>query len=174
MSSARMAAILSGGDEFIHCLSYTVCYLESRLIGTSLVANGTNPLPEPMCISYQFQLSTDRRQAIDTLRMRQNGRHCPDTIFKCIFLSENVWIVIKISLKFVPKVQINNSSALVQIMAWWRPGDKPLSGLTMVGLHIYASPGLNGLMTWASADQEDWLQWPLLLTWINFNPSMDK
>ena len=50
-----------------------------------------------------------------------------DDIFKCILLNENVWISIKISLKFVPKESINNISALVQIMAWCRLGDKPLS-----------------------------------------------
>ena len=33
----------------------------------------------------------------------------------------------KIPLIFVPKGQINNVPALVQIMAWRRPGDKPLS-----------------------------------------------
>ena len=42
-----------------------------------------------------------------------NGRHFPDDIFKCIFLNENVFISIKISLKFVPKGQINNIPALV-------------------------------------------------------------
>ena len=41
-----------------------------------------------------------------------NGRHFPDDIFKCIFLNENVLISIKISLKFVPKGQINNIPAL--------------------------------------------------------------
>ena len=49
----------------------------------------------------------------NTLRLRQNGRHFPDDIFKCIFLNENVLISIKISLKFVPKGQINNITALV-------------------------------------------------------------
>ena len=34
---------------------------------------------------------------------------------------------LRISLKFVPKVPINNIQSLVQIMAWRRPGDKPLS-----------------------------------------------
>ena len=33
----------------------------------------------------------------------------------------------KISLKFVPRGPINNIPALVQIMAWHRAGDKPLS-----------------------------------------------
>ena len=28
--------------------------------------------------------------AINTLRPRQDGRHFPDDIFKCIFLNENV------------------------------------------------------------------------------------
>ena len=37
----------------------------------------------------------------------------PDDIFKCIFLNENVLILIKISLKFVPKGQINNIPPLV-------------------------------------------------------------
>ena len=69
---------------------------------------------------------------VNTLRPRQNGRHFPDDIFKCIFLNENVWIPIKISLKFVPRGPINNIPAMVQIMAWRRPGDKPLSEPMMV------------------------------------------
>ena len=72
---------------------------------------------------------------INTLRPIQNGRHFPDDIFKCIFfLFENVWLWIKISLKFVPKVRINNIPALVQIMTWRRIGDKPLSEPMMVNL----------------------------------------
>ena len=71
---------------------------------------------------------------VNTLRPRQNGRHFADDIFKCIFLNESVWIPIEISLKLVPKGPINNIPALVQIMAWRRPGDKPLSEPMMVGL----------------------------------------
>ena len=69
---------------------------------------------------------------INTLRPRQNGRHSADDIFKCIFLNENVWIPIKISLKFVPLGLINNIPSLVQIMAWRPLGDKPLSEPMMV------------------------------------------
>ena len=72
-----------------------------------------------------------------TLRPRQEGRHFPDDILKCIFLDENVLIVIKMSLKFVPKGPINNIPALVQTMAWQQPGDKPLSGPMMVTLLTY-------------------------------------
>ena len=78
---------------------------------------------------------------INTLRSRQNGRHFPNDIFKCIFFSENVWISFKISLRFVPNGPINNIPALVQIMAWRRPGDKPLSEPMVVGLltHIFVT-----------------------------------
>ena len=37
-----------------------------------------------------------------------NARHFPDDIFQCIFLNENVWISINISLNFVLRGQINN------------------------------------------------------------------
>ena len=63
---------------------------------------------------------------INSLQPSQNGRRFADDPFKCIFLNENVRISIKISLKFVPKGPINNKSALIQIMAWCRSGDKPL------------------------------------------------
>ena len=84
---------------------------------------------------------------VNTLRPRQNGRRFADDIFKCIFVNENVWIPIKISLRFVPKGPINNIPALVQIMAWRRAGDRPLSEPMMARLptHIYASLGLNEL-----------------------------
>ena len=50
-----------------------------------------------------------------------------DDIFKRIFLNEKTRILIKISLKFILKGPINKIPALVQIMGWRRPGDKPLS-----------------------------------------------
>ena len=63
----------------------------------------------------------------NTLRLRQNDRHFQDDFFKWIFLNENVWISINISLKFVPKGPINNILTLVQVMARCPPGNKPLS-----------------------------------------------
>ena len=81
-------------------------------------------------IIWYFQLQTCHLTSIgihiDTLRLRQDGWHFPDNIFKCMFLNENVQILIRVSLKFVPRGPINNISALVQIMAWHRIGDKPL------------------------------------------------
>ena len=65
---------------------------------------------------------------INSLGSRRSRRHfVADDIFKCIFLNENVLISIKISVKFISKVPINNIPALVRIMVWCRSGDKPLS-----------------------------------------------
>ena len=57
--------------------------------------------------------------------------------FQMHFLNKNVCISLKISMKFVPKVRINSIPALVQIMAWCRPGNKPLSEPMMVNLLMY-------------------------------------
>ena len=74
---------------------------------------------------------------IKTLMLGQNGRHFTDDILKYISLNEDVWILIKISLKFVPKGQINNIPALVQIMALHWPGDSPLSEPMLVSLLMH-------------------------------------
>ena len=88
--------------------------------------------------------------SINSLRPRQNGRHFADDTFKRIFLNENARISIKISLKFFPKGSINNIPALVQIMAWRRPGDKPLSEpmMTILPTHICVTrpQWVNGLV----------------------------
>ena len=64
------------------------------------------------------------------------------------------WISLTISLKFVPKVHINNIPALVQIMAWCRTGDKPLSEPMMaIFWRIHASLDLNEL-TYLGLQQE--------------------
>ena len=75
---------------------------------------------------------------LDTLRPRRSDRHFVDDTFKCIFLNDKIWFYIKLSLNLV--------QALVQIMAWRRPSDKPLSEPMMVRLLMHASLCLNGLM----------------------------
>ena len=70
---------------------------------------------------------------LNTLRPRQNGHHFPDDIYKCILLNGNVWIPIKISLQFVPKVRINNIPAQVQIMV-------------SLLMHIYVTQWVKGFM----------------------------
>ena len=79
---------------------------------------------------------------------KKGRRHFADDMFKCIFLNENVWILINIALKFVPKDQINNIPALVQIKAWRQPGDKPLSEPMMFSLRMHI---------WVTRPQ--WVNW---------------
>ena len=86
-------------------------------------------------ISYQVEGDTSlNHYFVNTMRSRLNGRHIPDDIFKMIFVNENVWISINISLKFVLRGPVNNISTLVHAMAWRRPGGEPLSEPMMVRL----------------------------------------
>ena len=81
------------------------------------------------------------------LRPRQNDRHFADDTFNRIFVNEYVRIWIKFSLKFVLKGPINNIPALVQIMAWRRPGDKPLF-----------EPGTVSLLTHICVTRPQWVK----------------
>ena len=63
------------------------------------------------------------QRVFNTLRSRQM-----DAISETIlFINEKFRISNRMSLKFVHKGPIDNIPALVQIMLWRRPGDKPLS-----------------------------------------------
>ena len=54
-------------------------------------------------------------------------------------------------MKFVPEGSITNIPALVQIMSWHRPGDKPLSEPMMARL-LTESLGLNELIVVIALD----------------------
>ena len=61
------------------------------------------------------------------MKAEQNGRQFVDDVFKCIFLSENTWILISISQKCVPRGHwIDNKSSWIQVIAWHQTDDKPL------------------------------------------------
>ena len=94
---------------------------------------------------------------LNTLRPSQNGHHFADDTFNRIFVNENVRISIKFSLKFLSKVPIDNIPALVQIMAWCRSGDKPLS-----------EPMMDSLMTHICVTRPQWVnRLPQLIRWQN-------
>ena len=62
------------------------------------------------------------------------------TIFASAFMNEKSCIIIKISLKFIPKGPIDNNAVLVQMMAWCRIGDKPLlTNAVLIHWRIYAA-----------------------------------
>ena len=97
-------------------------------------------------ISFMAQSINPPARYLNTLRPRQNDCLFTDDTFKRIFLNENIRISNKISLKFVPNGLINNIPALVLIMAWHLPGDKPLSEQWWLdNWRIFASLGLNEL-----------------------------
>ena len=110
--------------------------------------------------------------SFNTLRPRQNGRHFADDNFRRIFLNENVRISIEISLKFFPNGRINSIPSLVQIMAWRRPGDKPLSEPMMVRLltHICVARPQWVLITdfaWTSSEVKVWIRNYIHIKWWN-------
>ena len=59
-----------------------------------------------------------------------------------------LWMkMLEFRINFVPKGPIKNIPALVQIMAWWRPGDKPLS-----------EPMVGNLLTYICVTRPQWVQ----------------
>ena len=64
--------------------------------------------------------------------LNKMARHFVDNIFKFIFLTENFYVFIHISLKFVLKGSLNNKPALVQITAWRHTAEKLLPEPTMI------------------------------------------
>ena len=74
----------------------------------------------------------------NTLRPRQNARHFPDDTSKRNFVNEATRISTKISLSgsflSLSKGPINNIPVLAEIMAWHRPGGKPISEPMVVSL----------------------------------------
>ena len=64
---------------------------------------------------------------LKTLRSRQNCPCFAEDIFKFLVLYENCCTLIWISLKFVPNGPIDNTSVLVETMAWCWTGDNPFS-----------------------------------------------
>ena len=66
-------------------------------------------------------------EVVNSSPAEQKGHHFADDNFKRIFVNEMFFISMWISMKLVSKGPIHDIPALVQIMAWRRPGDKPLS-----------------------------------------------
>ena len=107
-------------------------------------------------------------KVVNTFRPRQNGRHFADDTFKRIFLNETFRIVTKISLKFVPKGPINNIPALVQIMAWRRSSEKPLSEPMMVRLLTHICVTQPQWVKRISCTYSNWIPKMIIIHWDHF------
>ena len=100
-------------------------------------------ISQPLASCLNLQL-----EAVNSLRPRQNGHHFADGFFKPIFLNENVRISFKISLKFVPLVQL---TIFMHWFWWWLGAAQATSHyLNQWWLDYrrkYASLGLNELIS---------------------------
>ena len=151
LGSSLESTLKEGPQEF--CASFTLCYVlvlrnlstpvrvTSLAFGQSFRVALMQPWRKWVNISLEsmkYCSITETKQIpratlyrfslVNTLRPRQQDCHFSDDIFKRIFLNWNCCIWIQISLTFVPNGPVNNKSALVQVMAWDRAGDKPVSG----------------------------------------------
>ena len=81
------------------------------------------------CFGYKSLLNTWQMAAVS------------QTFSNAFLLNKNVWVLITISLMFIPRGPTNNIPALVQVMARLRSGDKPLFEPMKVRLatHIYVT-----------------------------------
>ena len=127
----------------LSCPHHRSCCFCYRWFSFSLLCTIKTYLPRrthlPEADLYEVLLHLFYKDVVLTLSI---GRVLHKICFICrvlhkICLIENVWIPIKISLKFVPKGPINNIPPLVQMMAWRRPGDKPLSEPMVVSLYTH-------------------------------------
>ena len=70
-----------------------------------------------MCVLFfvMYHINSNKLEKLEfnSSPPAQNGRYFAHDIFRCIFVTEKFFVLIKISLKFVPKGPIDNIPALV-------------------------------------------------------------
>ena len=109
----------------------------------------------------------------------QNRHHFIEGMLKCIFLNKNIWISNKIWLECIPWGLIHSVSALVQMMAWRHPGEKPLSEPMLTQFtdayrfksqDIYAALGKDELIpAWMSSHRPSKTWDEIIYSFPNFN-----
>ena len=113
--------------------AHTILYSSTVNQITQLMHNGWPPVTD--CQALRRARFTHLGDKMTTTLADEN--------LKCFFLNKNVWTLIKISLWLLLKGPVDNIPALVQIMIWHRPSDKPLFEPMMVSYRwIYPSVGL--------------------------------
>ena len=90
---------------------------QNSQIDTHALYAGEAHVPAHTKSSKATGTSDSNSFVFDTLRNRLNGHYCADNILKCIFMNENRWNFIKISLKFVivwqSQLNISNDALLM-------------------------------------------------------------
>ena len=87
-------------------LSHWYAPFQSRLSSAAALAGGSSKeyLESETKWTPFHRRHLDKVDTISQTTFRQSGHNFADDIFKCIFLNENAWILITITLRFVPKV----------------------------------------------------------------------
>ena len=135
-------------------------YMYTQWYTHILIDNGQLKYPWQRILTLLEQAMGRRAgRCINTLRPRQHGCHFPDDIFRCVFLNENVWIAIDISLSFVPKGPIDKATSHY-LNQWW-----------LVYWRIYASLSLNELRLRISTH---FYYTTLLTTYATASPSTNR
>ena len=95
-------------------------FLISIQISVTFVSMG--PIDDQAALVQVIARVNNKNWGFNSSPSRHNGRCFADDIFRCIFVNDVFCILIRISLKFVPKDLIDNKPAFVQIMTWRRIG----------------------------------------------------
>ena len=148
---AQINVFQMSGVSFPVCTTRTMGLLPNRNSLSQIIWNLIHLISKPVvtCQIGTRSMYGNGVLSFDTLKSEHNGRHIAEYIFKCISLKENFCILIQLSLKFVSGSLSDNKSALFQV--------KTFINDNTVHYHIF----------WHN-------QMPLLLTWFDWNPSIDK
>ena len=89
------------------CTSFYYHHQIESMLHSHCLRIGQEGKVQTICLPYSYR-NRFNGLPVNTLSLRQNGRHFADNPFKCIFLNENVGISIKISLNFVTACQYSS------------------------------------------------------------------
>ena len=106
---------------------HTVCQWQPVRICVNVLTRNSRGGESSKTATTLFTGVCIQHSELTNLRPRQNDHHLADGFFKFIFFTENCYVSIQLSLRYVPTCPTDINSALVYIMAWRRTGDKPLS-----------------------------------------------
>ena len=62
---------------------------------------------------WRHRVAGCKQASLTLFPPEQNGHHFADDIFRCVFVNKRCWVLITISLKFVPKRPIGLDNGLV-------------------------------------------------------------
>ena len=95
----------------------------------------------------QYSLRIPLKLILTHWGREKDAHHCTNDVFKRIFLNDNIWIMIKIPQKFVPKLPINSSPP------------PPLEKMTTISQTTYSNA-----FSWMKIFQfQVWCHWNMFL-----------